>query len=141
MNAEEQKLKVLKMLQEGMISQGEALDLLELIGAELASEEPAPQPAKTAPKVHSQPEPRDSIKISIPESPIDFMGMSHQTFSISADVLTEEIETLKLVGKNSKISIRVHQHPTIQIEGRYKTIRKSDPMIRFEEQRDRKRHV
>lgn len=137
MDATEQKLKVLNMLQEGTISQSEALELLELIGAEMANEQTLAKtlpPKPAGPKARRQPPEREPIKLSIPESPIDFMGVSHQTFSASADVYTDVIETLKLVGKNSKISIRTHQHDTIQIEGRYKPIRNSDPMIRFEEQ-------
>lgn len=136
MDANEQKLKVLNMLQEGTISQSEALELLELIGAEMTAKKGTsptpPPPAK--PEVRRQPPEHEPIKLTIPESPIDFMGESHQTFSASADVYTDVIETLKLVGKNSKISIRTHQHSTILIEGRYKPVRNGDPMIRFEEQ-------
>lgn len=135
MDANEQKLKVLNMLQEGTISQSEALELLELIGAEMSGKPASATPPKPAePETPRRRPEREPIKLSIPESPIDFMGASHQTFSASADVYTDVIETLKLVGKNSKISIRTHQHNRIEIEGRYKPIRNGDPMIRFEEQ-------
>ncbi len=136
MDANEQKLKVLSMLQEGTITQSEALELLELIGAELNAQQ-VKQPKPTEPVEVEKRRPhreRESIKLSIPESPIDFMGGSHKTFSATADVDSDVIDTLKLVGKNSKISLRTHQQATIQIEGRYKPIRNGDPRIRFEEQ-------
>ena len=120
MDAEEQKLKVLKMLEEGIITRSEALDLLELISVENKKE-----PEKRIPE-------KEEITISLPEMPFDFFGNGHQHFSASADVSSQEVKVLKLIGKNSKISVRTHKSSNIEIEGRYKSVRNNDPMINFE---------
>lgn len=121
MNQEEQKLKVLKMLEEGTISRSEALDLLELIASETTSE-----------KKQKDFSFEKDLTISIPELPFDFLGGNHQKFSVSADTKLEEIQGLKLVGKNSQISIRPHNSSKIEIVGRYKVVRNNEPMIHFE---------
>ena len=122
MNKQEQKLKVLKMLEEGTINQSEALDLLELIGAEKEKEQ---EKEITIP--------REPIRVTIPEAPLDFFTNGHQSFSVSAEVHAESIQSLKLLGKNSKVSLRTHTGNNIEIEGWYKAVRNGDPMIKFEE--------
>lgn len=117
MNIKEQKAKVLEMLKEGKITQNEALDLLELIGSQKEQEVPT-TPAQMA----------------VPEAPLDFLGNGQQSFSISQEIADSPINVIKLIGKNSKVSVRTHKGSTIEINGWYKAVRNSEAMIHFEEQ-------
>lgn len=117
MNYKEQKAKVLEMLKEGKINQNEALDLLELIGSQKEQE------VQTSP-----------VQMVVPEAPLDFFGNGQQSFSISQEVVNSQINLIKLIGKNSKVSVRTHKGSTIEINGWYKPMRNSEAMINFEEQ-------
>lgn len=123
MNREEKKKKVLDMLKDQVITQAQALDLLELIAHE------------TTEKKTSEPEPlAREVEITPPNLPFDFFGQSDYRFSFSEPVRKSQTAELRVIGKNSQINVMTHQKSTIDIKGWYKATRNNNPMITFVEQ-------
>ena len=125
MNKEEQKLKVLQMLKEDMITQEQALDLLELIASETKVSE-----NNQSNEVKKE---ENTTSMVQPQQPYDFFGNGHQLFKIEKTVNLDNFKSLKLIGKNSHIKVSTHLKRTIEINGWYKQSRHNDPMICFDE--------
>ncbi|MGL4642771.1 MAG: hypothetical protein ACRCVH_00535 [Vagococcus fluvialis] len=123
MSIKEQKRKVLKMLEDEVITQEQALDLLEMIAREGEFE--------TVDEIKDGPV--EPIDFAIPREPFDFFGGGHQLFSVAQKVKENAFSSITLKGKNSKIAVTSYSGDEIIIKGWYKTTRNSNPMIRLEE--------
>lgn len=120
MSVKEQKRKVLKMLEEDVITQEQALDLLEMIAREGNFGDAKEEKVET-------------IDFTLPREPFDFFGGGHQLFSVSQKINPNSFSSLALKGKNSKIAITSYEGNEVIIKGWYKASRNTNPMIRLEE--------
>lgn len=123
MDKEQQKLKVLSMLKEDVITQEQALDLLELIAKD----------SKTKATGEAKEHVSESPSIVSPKQPFDFFRTDDQLFSLSKEVELTSFKGLKLVGKNSQIRVQAHHQSNIEISGWYKSSRNNPLMITLEE--------
>ena len=120
MSIKEQKRKVLKMLEDDIITQEQALDLLEMIAREGEIDETRDQ------KV-------ESVNMAMPREPFDFFGSGHQSFALSQEIKTGPVLGISLKGKNSKVAVFSHSRNEIVIKGWVKSSRNNNPMLRLEE--------
>ena len=119
MNKEQQKLKVLKMLKEDIITQEQALDLLEVIARD--SKSTVSDSDKEYPSM------------DLPQQPFDFFGTGNQLFSLTKEIDPSSFKGVKLIGKNSHIKVQTHHKSSIEISGWYKQSRNNNLLITLEE--------